>query len=187
MRRFEAKELRRFLQAVDDQLSEPHTLLIIGGSAALLAYGVQRVTKDIDTWDDTYRAITSSLDAARVATGLFIPIECPGVHDGPYHFESRLQRVPFEGLQYLTLKVPEKHDLVLMKMVRGEEGDLQVAEEIHAAHGLKLDILTGRYIEEMRHVIGQPERLDMNFLALVERLYGDDGLEPAQRRLRKRQ
>ncbi len=174
MRQFEADDLKRFLVAVDDRLSDPFTLCIIGGSAALLAYGVQGVTEDIDTIDAEFRHILSAFEAARVVTGLWIPIECAAVYDAPYQFEDRLQAVDMPGLTKLKIEVPEKHDLVLMKTVRGQEPDLQTAEEIKRSRGLDLNTLIARYSEEMDHVVGHAPTIDLNFLALLGRLFGPE-------------
>lgn len=60
--------------------------------------------------------------------------------------ETRLIRV-LPRLARLVVRVPEKHDLVLMKTVRGYEHDLQAAEEIHANSPLDLEILVSRFHE----------------------------------------
>jgi hypothetical protein len=185
MQRFRADELRCFLAAVDRHLKEPFELFVIGGSAAALAYGASRATRDIDTWDPYYTRIDSALEAARKETGLNIPVEHPGVHDGPHDLEDRVQVVGIPGLRRLVVKVPEKHDLVLMKTLRGEEPDLQAAEDIKASQGLDFDTLLTRYVEEMSHCVGEPRRLDLNFFVLVERLYGERELEVAKRRVER--
>lgn len=75
------------------------------------------------------------------------------------------------NLDRLRVFVPEKHDLVLMKTLRGYEHDLQAIAEIHAFSPLDLEILVGRWEQEMQAAIGDPARLRTNFLALVERLF----------------
>jgi hypothetical protein len=115
-----------------------------------------------------------------------VPVEHAGVADAPYDFEGRLQSLELSGITRLRLRVPEKHDLVLMKMIRGYEHDLETAREIHVKHGLDLDVLLDRYTEEMTHVIGDPHTLDLKLLALVERLFGDADLATAERRLSRR-
>jgi hypothetical protein len=46
---FGREELLAFLQEIDELLAEPVAIEIIGGAAALLAYGARRPTKDIDS------------------------------------------------------------------------------------------------------------------------------------------
>lgn len=101
LKRHEAAELERFLVAVDRALTRRVSIIVIGGSALSLGYGINSVTTDIDTYGgpattvgintsdmDTYGNRTESahdgragLDAiqeavriARADTGLDIPI-----------------------------------------------------------------------------------------------------------------
>ena len=184
MHRFRTHDLKTYLRAVDSHLDAPFRLIVIGGSAALLGYGISRVTQDIDTWDNEHSKIRDALELARKETGLEIPIQHPGVQDGPYFLEDRLKRICFRGLCKLMIQVPEKHDLVLMKMIRGEQPDMEVAEEIKTKRGLSSETLTKRYLEEMSHVVGDSRRLDLNFLALMDRLFGTEIREHAQRQLK---
>jgi hypothetical protein len=50
MRVFTPDELRRFLEAVDGALRGQAEVVVIGGAAAALEYGVATGTRDIDTW-----------------------------------------------------------------------------------------------------------------------------------------
>lgn len=92
MRAFLRDELARFLEAVDGALDRPVEIIVIGGSAAALQYGVTRATHDIDTWTTVKAELASAAAMARKGTGLDIPVEKSGVADAPFAFESRLQR-----------------------------------------------------------------------------------------------
>jgi hypothetical protein len=74
-------------------------------------------------------------------------------------------------LKKLKTFVPEKHDLVLMKVIRGEEHDLEAIEGIHRLSPLEVDVLVKRYVEEMGAVVIEPSRLRGNFLVMIERLF----------------
>ncbi len=52
MRTFLRQQLEEFLGAVDATLGKPVEVVVIGGSAAALHYGVAAATRDIDTWTD---------------------------------------------------------------------------------------------------------------------------------------
>jgi hypothetical protein len=186
VRRYSARQLALFLRALDEELESLLDVILIGGSAAALAYQATRTTLDIDTWNSPFEDLAEAIEQAREKTGLAVPVEHAGVADAPYDFEERLQPLDLPGVTKLRLRVPEKHDLVLMKMIRGYEHDLETAREIHDRHGLDLDVLLRRYTEEMSHVVADPGALDLNLLALVERLFGDPGVTFAERRLRRR-
>ncbi|MBL4635378.1 MAG: hypothetical protein JKY56_16075 [Kofleriaceae bacterium] len=75
-------------------------------------------------------------------------------------------------LEKLQVWVLEKHDLALSKIMRAAQHDLQQLTELHGETPLELPLLVTRYEEEMRHVIGQPAVIRLQFLLLVEALWG---------------
>ncbi len=170
MKVYTPQELRRFLGAVDARLTRRAEVTVIGGAAAALKYGVATGTRDIDTWTSVQKGLSAAVVEAREATGLDVPFAQSGVADGPYEFESRLQRA-LPRLRRLTVMVPERHDLVLMKMIRGDEHDLQAIEAMHRRKRLQLSVLIERYQVEMQAAIIHPTRLRGHFLTMVERLF----------------
>jgi hypothetical protein len=183
MKTFLRQELERFLTAVDDALDQSFEVVVIGGSAAALHYGVARATHDIDTWTNVGAALAAAAGRAREVTGLDVPLQKSGVADAPAEFESRLERI-LPKLTRLKVFVPEKHDLALMKAVRCYEHDLEAIAGIHVHSPLDLDVLVQRFTEEMTP-IGEPTRIRNNFLVVVERLF-PDAVETVARQLRRR-
>jgi hypothetical protein len=163
-------EIERFLRAVDLALERPATVIIIGGGAAALKYRIDDPTTDIDTFNALGADLRRAIAAARKATGLAMPFEQSGVADGPYDFVDRLLRA-MPRLARLTVLVPERHDLALMKAVRGDQADFAKLQAIHERKPFDLSVLFRRYEEEMGHVVIDPRRLRGNFLALVESLF----------------
>lgn len=172
MRVYTPAELRRFLTAMDGTLAHPAGVVLIGGAAAAIEYGVTTGTRDIDTWTRVSAELAAAAVRAREATGLAIPFSQSGVADGPHEFESRLERV-LPRLKQLTVSVPERHDLVLMKVLRCDEHDLQAIEAIHRHAALDLSVLATRYREEMGSTTIEPRRLRSQFLVAIERLFPD--------------
>ena len=171
MRKFRRDDLTRFLQSLDGYLSESRRVTLIGGAAASLAYGIVWATTDVDTIDDT-ADLEEALQLARKATGLNIPFQVAGVFDAPYSSEERLTRVDL-GLRKLSVVVPEKHDLTLMKVVRGQDNDREAIQQIADQVGLDKRTLVDRFKSEMTHVIGKRQQLRANFLSIIEMLYGE--------------
>jgi hypothetical protein len=163
-------EIERFLRAVDLALKRPATIVVIGGGAAALKYRIDDPTTDIDTFNSLGADLRRAIDAARKATGFAMPFEQSGVADGPYDFEDRLLRA-MPRLARLTVLVPERHDLALMKTVRGDQADFAKLQAIHDRTPFDLSVLFQRYTQEMGHVVINPRRLRGNFLALVESLF----------------
>ena len=166
-------------------LEMPTKITVIGGSAASLAYGYERATQDIDTLDALSADVERAVKAACEVTGLDLPVKQASVWDGPYEYEERLQVLSIDGLKMLTVLVPEVHDLVLMKLVRAYEHDLETMVAINSRVGLDFDTLVERYISEMGQAIGNPRNLDMNFLAGIERTFPDQ-VDNAETRIAKK-
>lgn len=173
MRVFLREELVRFLEEVDAALIESLGAVVIGGAAAVIHYGVEDGTRDIDTWTTVQDELARAVAVASQRTGFSLPFAKSGVADGPYDFESRLQRA-LPHLQHLTVMVPERHDLVLMKIIRGYEHDLEAIEAIHRRAPLDLKVLLERYRTEMGSVIGDPQRLRSQVLVLIARLFPEE-------------
>lgn len=128
--------------------------------------------------------LSLAVQRARRTTGLDVPFVQSGVADGPYEFESRLERA-MPHLRRLVAMVPEKHDLVLMKVVRGDEHDLQAIDAIHQRSPLDLAVLLERYEEEMGAAIIDAARLRGHVLTMVERLFPGE-LDAVEKRMAKR-
>lgn len=170
MRYYVRADIERFLRAVDQALKRPATVVVIGGAAAALKYRIDDPTTDIDTFNAVGAELNRAIVAARNATGLAMPFEQSGVADGPYNFEDRLLRA-MPRLARLTVLVPERHDLALMKTMRGDQADFAKLQAIHERKPFDLAVLLRRYEQEMGHVVIDPRRLRGNFLALVESLF----------------
>ncbi len=172
---FGREELLTFLGEIDRRLQEPAVLEIVGGAAAILAYGAQTATKDIDS----FPKLDPSVKHAAQDIAQPIPIDLATLTDPPYNYEDRLVRLelPFRKL---AVVVPDRHDLALMKVVRGYRHDIEVIQEIHGAQPLDLDILIERYETEMGQAVTDHRRLRLEFELLIEKLFGSKGLKRAK-------
>jgi hypothetical protein len=171
---------------MDAALARPADLLVIGGSALALAYDVLEGTRDLDALNDI-DPIRAAAAEARRRTGLDIPLSRTSVACVPRHATSRLARLDVPGVQFLAVRVPERHDLALMKLGRGEQPDLDAVAALHAAHPLSLEILVERYVLEMGDVVGSRWKHDMALLSIVELLWGDSAADEVERRIGQRQ
>jgi|SRR5579859_7754397 len=184
---FSSAELRTFLAAVDRHLRRRATIKIMGGSALLLAYELDRTTRDIDVFETALDRLKAAIQKAVEETGLDIPVSPAGraVGDWPWNSDDRLVRVlpKLTRLQVLTL---EAHDLALSKAVRAWEKDLAMIGDLHRRRPLDLETLYRRYADEMSQAIGHPRTLDLNFCALIERLFGPAAVDEIALRLQRR-
>lgn len=161
-----------YLRAVDQRLTAPARLVIIGGAAVSLCWDQRHATSDVDLWNDPGPAFWAAVDACRSLPGA-VPVSKVSVASPPINFEDRLVAAPIEGLAAMQVFVPEAHDLALMKTVRAEAHDLDAVEDMHRLQPLSLSTLVERYRETLPTHIGPDWRLKGHFLALVARLFGE--------------
>ena len=70
MRVYTPDELRRFLEGVDGALHGKAVVVVIGGAAAAIEYGVATGTRDIDIWTSVQNDVMVAVERARQETGL---------------------------------------------------------------------------------------------------------------------
>jgi predicted nucleotidyltransferase len=172
-RKYTNKDVQTLLKAIDANLDKKFEITLIGGAAALLAYKATRLTQDIDSFNKI-AALESAYEKAKKDTGLEIPLSQAGVADVPYNFEDRLVEYKRLKLKKLIIKIPEIHDFILMKTIRGYEHDLDVIEEISKKNKISKEVLIERFETEMNHVVGNNQMLKLNFAATLSRCFGED-------------
>ncbi len=184
MKKYNAKEIERFLTILDSLLAKKVKIIIIGGTAAALAYKVSNVTQDIDTWNST-KELLNAIKKAQEITKLNIPVGQANVADAPYLFEERL--IPFKPEYYKKLQifVPEVIDLILMKTLRAYEHDLDAIEQMVKNQKVKSNNLFKRYTQELNSAVGDKRKLDLNFLAMIERCFGSSIADKLETKLFK--
>lgn len=184
MRKYTAAEIEKFLISIDGFLERKVMVIIIGGTAAALAYKVSKATQDIDTLNSV-QGLESAYEQAKAATGLEIELGKVSVSDAPYDFEDRLQLYRPEIFKKLIVYVPEVADLILMKTLRGYAHDLEAIEEMVKNENVNSQTLINRYVRELSVAVGDKRKLDLNFLAMIAQCYGDDVAAKAERELKK--
>ena len=184
MRRFTTGEFEEFLRRVEAELTAPCTIVLVGGGAVGLKYAGSHATADLDLWSVSESGFWQAVDRANASAAEKIPVQKAPIAEPPYSFEDRLIALSIDGLSKLTVLVPEAHDLVLMKVARGEAHDLDAIEDIHRAAPLDFDTLLDRYVETTPQVMGSKEMHRLNFLAAVARVFGTARADEADRRTR---
>lgn len=170
-RQFSVLELESFLAATDEHLSKAESIVVIGGGALALGHDDAYRTTDIDTWRPPSSALLRACRQARQDTGLAVNLGHAGGSGAPRDFEDRLIRV-LPDLHRLTVFVLNEYDVVLSKMLRGEQKDLDAIRKLHRRKPLDEDALIERYREEMTDSVGSRWVRDQNFLNLIDLLYG---------------
>src|SRR3989442_5861474 len=167
--KFETSALFEFLGRVDRELAAPCIIFLIGGSAVSII-DPSHSTSDVDLLSPGSEEFDAAV--ARLRARGEPALQVVGIAEGPEGLEGRAQKVALEGTTQLTVLVPERHDLAIMKLARGYEHDLQALEDIHRLQPFDVETLVARY--EATEVVGPRRRFALALLDLIARLFGDD-------------
>jgi hypothetical protein len=181
---FNKEEILSFLSAVDNELTAKTRIILIGGAAAILAFGIHRGSIDIDTYNRIDH-LQKAIDLASKKTGLKIGFSKSTVAFAPEYFEERLLAYTGGDFKHLDIWVPESHDFAMMKMTRLLTRDLEDIEDIHKIMPLDPEKLFGLYRDEMSHYVGSLELLEGNYLHVVDTLFGTKTYRAHAARLKK--
>lgn len=180
---FAPRELEAFLLQLDRELARPVTVTVIGGAAIGLLYDTRHTTADIDLTPIGLKEFWEAVDRAQRTYP--VPLQTVAFFVAPYDYEDRRVRLSLDGLDRLTILVPEAHDLAIMKAGRAEAHDLAAVADLHARSPLDLESLIRRYHDARTQVTGSLGDFSLNFLALVERLFGATAAERVGARLQQ--
>jgi len=142
-----------FLSDVDQSLSEPVELHCVGGFVLTSVYGISRSTADLDYVDvvplraaaELGRIAGSDSDLAKKHK---VYVQFVGVSDYPEDYKSRL--IPLSlGLKKLTLLTFEPYDLLLSKLTRNSDKDMEDVHALAQKLHLKFSVLLKRFNDEM--------------------------------------
>ena len=167
------EQMKKFFRQLDGLLGQSFDLTIIGGTAMVLGYGSERMTSDCDPWGRASQEIREKWGEARKLSGINLSLDTQaGVAQLPEGFEERLESLD-QSYNNLKIFYPEKHDLALSKLTRLMGSDLDDILWLHTRHQLDSEVLVSRYMTELRPIyIGQVSVLDLNFLDVIEEVFG---------------
>ncbi len=161
-----------FLQDLDGLLTSAVELHCLGGFVVSEVLGLTRATADIDV------LVARSQEAASLgalagrgrplAQRHRVYIDVVSVAQVPVDYESRLIDYEVPGLRRIRLRALERHDLVLAKLTRNSDRDLEDVKRLAINLGLDVEELRRRYLAELRPQLGRPEREDLTLDLWIE-------------------
>ena len=177
------RELVELLRAADGELREIAEVTATGSTALALLVPTPRATGRLELAALAGSGLREALDIARRRfPGTAEPRVAAPSHP-PGDWRVRLSTPGPLDLRHLRVFVPERHDLALMGLASGLTRDLEVAEDLHRTHPLRLGVLIARYFEVDETLLPSPRSFRLAFLALVERLFGPDAADRTARGL----
>jgi hypothetical protein len=157
---------RSFLSEIDQAAPGEITLTCIGGFAVSLHYGLLRSTGDIDVVDVVPGETKAWLQSfAGAGSALHrkhrVHLQIVTVADLPYAHQDRVIPIGRDRFDRLRLFVLDPMDLVLTKLTRNFDVDIEDAKHLVRSANLDLGTIEARYLNELRpYLTGPPERHD---------------------------
>lgn len=160
-----------FLRDIDEFVSAETDLHLLGGFVVTVVYGAARSTSDLDVLTTTrpdpkllkFAGRGSELDRRHK-----VYLDPVGVAPLPENYEERLIQI-FPGVyKNLRLFALDPYDVALTKIERNTEGDRDDVKHLANIVPFDLEVLRGRYHDELRVYLGNPEREDLTLKLWIE-------------------
>ncbi len=180
---FNRDELIGFLSELDRQLKRQTELVVIGGASLTLAYNFTNTTIDMDLLNKITSELYEAIERAKIKTQLDVKVGTTRIYAEILRMQERLTPLGGVAFKNLTILVPEKHDLALMKCARSEARDIEDIKGLHRADPLDSQTLLQRFkIELLPLNSGDDELLKSKFLDMIETLFGENVADDFERR-----
>lgn len=176
-----------FLTEIDRSATEAISLQCIGGFAVSMYYGLSRPTGDIDVIEVTPTDAKPWLsrtggEGSALHKRHKVYVQIVTVASVPYSYEERLTEM-FKGqFEKLRLFVLDPYDLVLSKLSRNVEVDVEDVKHLVRSQNLHLALLEARYKDELRpYLTGPVERHDLTMQLWLAAFREERGAQPGDR------
>jgi len=160
-----------FLRDIDEFVTDETHFHCLGGFVVTVVYGAARTTSDVDTLS-LVQDVPGLLEYAREGSPLHkkhkVYLQEVGVAPIPENYEDRLTE-PFPGtFKKLRLFALDPYDVALAKIERNGDKDRDDVKYLARVVPFDLDTLRKRYEEELRPMLGIPEREDLTLRLWIE-------------------
>lgn len=181
--RYTLQDLGKLLFAIDKELKGKAPLIIIDIPTYSLTYfpiaGMEQVP------DDVVDQLRRAHGTATARTGIAIPFVSAQDTDFPFGFESRLTPIAVQGLQKVQVRMADRHDAVIAKLMKNNEREIASITNLPHKAGLTFEALLDRFCSidpgncDFRRTRAQ-------FLSFIETLFGQTSVTLAEAAIAER-
>lgn len=142
-----------FLQALDKQVRRKTTLYIIGGAAVTLAYAPDNRTSDIDVVLAAEEVVELGGAGSDLAQefGVYIQPLVELSFSAPDGWKDRCEAHDL-SLKKLIVKTADRYDIILGKVARLEQRDIEDILAMNATDGIDMHILMTQLNDNLKEV-----------------------------------
>lgn len=174
--------LENLFAKIDSKLDINVDLYIIGGAAAILGYNIVKQTDDVDLDGAVSESFHKIFAEVAADVGVDVNLSSRGVFFPPDGYRERMSHFiyPKKKLRVWSLN---QYDLAISKASRGLGKDFDDIQKIHHVSPFNYAILVSIFNTEFINVVAVGNRREqkMNFLDLIQKLFGDAKFEEAKK------
>jgi hypothetical protein len=170
---------KSFLEEVDADCTGPAELHCVGGFVLTALYGMPRPTADVDVLSIAPRSerelileIAGMGSPLHKKSGLYIQLVT--IAAVPEDYERRMAEIFPSTFSQLKLLALDAYDIALSKIERNSQRDRDDVRFLKKRVPLDLRILRQRYLNELRPLLGNPQREDLTLKLWMEMLSEND-------------
>jgi hypothetical protein len=160
-----------FLDEIDGFVTRKTTFHLLGGFVVTILYGSPRTTSDLDALTVTRlepELIEYAGQGSPLHTKHKIYLDPVGVAQLTENYGERLTEIYTGAYENLRLFVLDPYDIALTKIERNIGRDRDDVKHLARVVPFDLDVLRGRYYDELRVYLGNPEREDLTIKLWTE-------------------
>lgn len=164
---------KSFLSEIDENLAGETRLEILGGFIITIIYGATRTTADVDIVsvvpnDQTRKLIESAGEGSPLHGKHKVYLDRVGIATLPENYEDRLTEIFADKFKKLRLFALDAYDIALAKIERNIDRDREDVLFLAQRAAFDAAVLKEIYFNELRPVLGNPEREDLTLRLWIE-------------------
>jgi hypothetical protein len=164
---------KSFFADIDSRLEDAVYLHCLGGFVLTTVYDLPRTTADVDV------VASASVSSSAHLLGLAgkgselhkrygVYLDLVGVAPLPEDYESRLSEIFPGAFKNVRLLALDPYDIALSKLERNTQRDRDDVKHLARTLPMDLTVLMQRYEEELKPILGNPERESLTLRLWVE-------------------
>ena len=165
---------RSFLAKVDQNISGEVVLHCVGGFVVTMLYGLARTTADVDVVAvssnsvDIRNLVSLAGKGSELHQKYGVYLDVVRIAPVPEDYEQRLVALFPVSFQKLCLLALDPYDLALTKIERNIQRDRDDVKYLARKIPFDLNVLKARYHQELRPLLGNPQREDLTLQLWIE-------------------
>jgi hypothetical protein len=170
-------DLKIIIDEITKNINFQYDIFVVGSASSILGYGLQKITNDVDTYNNMNANIVDSWNKACKKFGYGLKLNKTQVFEPPEEFEDRFMKSDISTAK-VKVYYMEKHDFAISKIARGLAKDFDDVLNVHLKSPLDVDQLIQIFFKEYLFTVAIGSLTDkiISLKQLIEELFGSDML-----------